>query len=67
MPEEEDAIHWVRSAADDSQLGPGQGIMIAQVGDEVLIGRPGHVTRYTLPEWEAFRRGIKDGDFDDML
>ncbi|GEM_PF-1196105 len=47
----------------------GECIRVASQGDQIIIGdskNPGAVLTYSRSEWDAFVRGIRQGDFEGL-
>jgi hypothetical protein len=60
------ALHWRKSSFSSI----GNCVEVASDGSEVLVrdskDPAGLVLRYTRDEWDAFLRGSKTGEFDDL-
>jgi hypothetical protein len=58
---------WHKSLSCES----GGCVVVARNGESILLGNSsdpdGPITTYTQAEWSEFVKGIKRGDFDDLV
>jgi Domain of unknown function (DUF397) len=64
--DEEPAETWRKSSA---SLANGNCVEVARLSGELIGVRdskrpPGHVLRFTRAAWDAFLRGVREGEFD---